>query len=657
QQPNGKDWTVSAFFQNASHGLGLAVDGGETTRTSLVGAAPQLLGRTVESLRTVSGGIDAEFLTSVLIADPVRHLLEWIDRPEATHAALDDASWDAFARQVKGRYNLDLVRDGVLEAARMLGEAKAGSNWDLVWQRYAEAPAAYPAIPDRLRSARPANRPAKTLFEPEVSYHWPQENEDGERELRGDLLALEDLPDQEARARIIALNAQHAARRESIWAAMGQSPLAFALEHLAFIAEKTSAPFPAGSVNAMQDAYTDWGWEIDARALGCTSDLPPGADRSPVDVALDRIYTPWLWTTATHFQEAMLAHALPRHPTPLEVEPGTCVLFADGLRYDLGMELAAALRTDGGTVDLRADLGPLPGVTASAKPAQSPVAHRLHAGPEFAAVFSGRSLPIESFRRLIQEEGWQVLQGDDVGAPANDARAWTEFGKIDTQGHADPGGLPQQAVQEVARIRQRIGGLLAAGWARVRVVTDHGWLLTPNPMPKTELPAAVSGEKKGRCARLADGATVTVQTVPWIWDEAVRMAVPPGISSFEAGKRYAHGGLSLQECILPTITVLGSGPGAATPHVAAGFTRVEWNGMRCNVDVEGAPAGAMLDVRRKANDPATSLAHRRSTVREDGTGTVFVADDAHQHTAALVVVLDAGGAVIAQRHTVVGGEE
>jgi predicted ATP-dependent Lon-type protease len=36
-------------------------------------------------------------------------------------------------------------------------------------------------------------------------------------------------------------------------------------------------------------------------------------------------------------------------------------------------------------------------------------------------------------------------------------------------------------------LRRKIDGLLAVGWKRVRVVTDHGWLLLPGGLPKIEL--------------------------------------------------------------------------------------------------------------------------------------------------------------------------
>ena len=34
----------------------------------------------------------------------------------------------------------------------------------------------------------------------------------------------------------------------------------------------------------------------------------------------------------------------------------------------------------------------------------------------------------------------------------------------------------------------RVEKLLEAGWKKVRIVTDHGWLLLPGGLPKSEMP-------------------------------------------------------------------------------------------------------------------------------------------------------------------------
>ena len=39
--------------------------------------------------------------------------------------------------------------------------------------------------------------------------------------------------------------------------------------------------------------------------------------------------------------------------------------------------------------------------------------------------------------------------------------------------------------------------------------------------------------------------------VPWGWAGTVHIAVPPGIGAFRDGLEYNHGGLSVQECLVP----------------------------------------------------------------------------------------------------------
>lgn len=660
-QPNGKDWTMPAFLHNARHGLGLTVDGGETTRGALAGAARLLLHRRIDDLRRHPGGIDADFLANLVITDMPRALLGWLDDPEAARRGLGEEEWTAFAQQLRTKYGVDAERDGPSEAAARLGGAAAGSYWLDVWNRFAESPASYPNIPAKLRGAKPAAAAQRDLFgSAESHYHWPQDNEAAEAALRQVLLAFDDAQERDARQTILRLAPTHAPRRQSVWAKLGQTPLADALAHLAVVAEGTRQPFPAGSVAAMRTRYAEAGWTIDAAALDALAAVFTAEDRQAVDAALDAIYTPWLWTTAERFQQA-LADAPPAEPPrPRPVPAGTCVLFADGLRYDLAARLAADLRRDGVTVDLSSAIGPLPGVTPSAKPAQTPVVAQLAAGPKLNVTVAATGTPLSqtSLKKLLAEHGWAFLDAGETGRPDDSATAmamatataWTEAGQIDSYGHNHPRDLPKQAWREIDSIRTRVRDLLAAGWPRVVVVTDHGWLLTPRAMPKTELPQHLTVERKGRCARLTPGAAAPPPTVPWCWDRAVTIAMAPGISCFEDGKRYEHGGLSPQECVLPTLTATGG----AAPATAARIAAITWRGLRCLVELEGGGPALSVDVRLRASDAATSIAAGGRAVAAGGDIRVLIDDDAHEGSSAIVVVLDHTGQPVAQRATIVG---
>ena len=210
--------------------------------------------------------------------------------------------------------------------------------------------------------------------------------------------------------------------------------------------------------------------------------------------------------------------------------------------------------------------------------------------------------------------------------------------------------MAREVRRSARELADRILDLLEAGWREVRVITDHGWLLLPGGLPKAELPEHLTTVRKGRCARLRDGANASYQVVPWSLDSDVRVAVAPGIHAFEAGKEYEHGGLSPQECVVPVLTVTAS----AAPTTAANIAEVKWTGLRCKVRVEDAPENAKVDLRSRAADPSASITSAKP-IKPDRTAALFVADDTREFEAAILVVLDSEGRVLAQVPTVVGG--
>jgi hypothetical protein len=81
-----------------------------------------------------------------------------------------------------------------------------------------------------------------------------------------------------------------------------------------------------------------------------------------------------------------------------------------------------------------------------------------------------------------------------------------------------------------------------------------------------------------------------------------------------------------------------------------------WRGLRCTARIVGTGPGMMVDLRTKAGDPATSLIAAPRPPQDDGSVSLLVADDDQLGAAALIVVLGADGAVLAQAPTVVGGD-
>src|SRR5664280_581836 len=119
----------------------------------------------------------------------------------------------------------------------------------------------------------------------------------------------------------------------------------------------------------------------------------------------------------------------------------------------------------------------------------------------------------------------ETVVSPHIGTGGNQAKmavggtggGWTETGTLDGLGHKLEALLVRQLDPEIDALSDRIGELLSAGWSRVRVVTDHGWLLLPGGLPKVELSPHLVATKWSRCAAVKGGSTPNIPTYPWYW--------------------------------------------------------------------------------------------------------------------------------------------
>ena len=646
-QTNARDWTISAFLQNREDGLGLDVGADGASQEALRRSLPKLADQPLGALRA-EAPIRAPFLNGLLHPDEVRRILDWLSDPDAMRSGITPEEWAAFVEVCQTRYDFDPDADGQIAATRLLGQRNG--QWDGVWRRFEEAPARYTTFPERLRQARP-----KKLL-PLVDHvdSWPQDNEEAEAGLREGLSKAGSLDLESARRRILELEQEHSARRAWVWSSLGLSPLAASLEHLAELARECARPLTGSTVQELLASYSKGGWKVDWSVLRALAEVASPDDVAVVGKVLRTLYRPWLEEGAVALQGAVSsdpsAYVTMTPPGPT---PGSCILFTDGLRYDLANELARVLGASGSDCAVTPALAALPSVTMTGKPAVSPAAHLFSgqspAALEPARISTGSKMTTDSLRAEIEAVGVQVLPSGELGDPSG--CAWTEFGAIDQRGHARGAGLASEVDGEIRQLAYRIESLLGHGWQRVVVVTDHGWLLLPGGLPKADLPEHLTVLRKGRCALVKADAQVDVPRFRWRWNPGVEFAAAPGVACFVAGKDYEHGGVSPQECVIPVVSVEASRAGSA-PSVGS----IVWRGLRCNVVVEDPLLVMRVDIRTRAGDSGSSLADNGKQLTADGSAALFIQDDEHEGRGAVVVVLNENGAVVAQASTIVGGE-
>ena len=649
-QINAKDWTILAWLKSDQGGLGLDVAQDNEAKNAMKLALYRLLDEEVELLR--GKRLDKDYFNTLLTGgDPVRDLLQWLDQGEAFQAGRGPNEWKAFVAVCNSQLAFNPQKEGLLAGAAKL--AAHQGPWQAVWDRYCEAPRRYPNIPNLIRKCPP---PAKDMFwiiGVGTFNGWPQWNEDQEKSLRNDLRALNSQPAHEARARLLELEKQHGARRKLVWAELGEAPLAMALEHLAILANVTKAGLNAGGVDDLAAGYRVAGWRADDSMIRALAQIEKNEDMEAVATAIRAAYIPWAEESARYLQKLWNGNREWKR-RDVNDDASTCVLFVDGLRFDCALRLTEMLELSGCSVHTEEYWAALPSVTGTGKPAVAPINHKSHRLAEDPEGYNFEVMSAHHLRKAIEENGYSLFDKNNHvhSGPLTVQKSWSEFGNIDHEGHAKGWKLARQIDVLLTEIRDHVTALFQAGWKTIRIVTDHGWLFLPGGLPKIELPSALSENKWGRCAALKPGAMTEERLFPWYWNSNRHFALADGISCFKKGEEYAHGGLSLQECLLMRLKVsMGQNQSAAQVEI----TDVKWTGLRCKVAVEGECSGIMADVRLNAGDAGTSVVMSVKPLNENGMGSVVVENDDVEGREAFLVLIDAGGAPIAQLATVIGG--
>jgi len=637
--PNGRDWTLRGLLsaKTAYGGLGLDVAQDEPTRIALLAAAPKVFAMSIADLQ--GRRLDATWLHGLLAPDLAEDTLAWLGG--RFDAGSDPARFAAFCARAKSELKLDPAKVNPSIAAQRLLRREKG--WDAIWNRFA---AGGPGFHEDTAALLAALEPPDMLADPAI---YAVANTRAEGRLRAALLSLADKVPAAVADEVCALAREHDTRRSGPWASRGQAPLAFAVAHLATLTN--TPPLPVADADGLAAAYAAEGWQADWAAISALAAIAPtgnGAalhaqeNRAAVVAALRALYAPRLHRDAEALQ-SLLRDGVPRSPAPPSAE---IVLFVDGLRIDLAQRLARLLRDAGAVVDVTWRWTGFPTVTATCKPLASPAAEVFNGAPQttdfYPATNDGKPAEQAVLLREMASIGWrseEILIGSEP--------CWLEEGHFDRDGHDQQARMVNGLERELAALAGRVLRLARSG-RRLRITTDHGWLLLPGGLPVAKLDVGLTETKWSRCAVVKDGAATTAIRLPWSWNPLVPVATAPGAHVFRGGQEYAHGGISPQESVVPEITVAPlSSPRRAT------IVAADWAGLRLRIQADGGD-GLVADILLGKEGEGGSVVAKALPLDADRKTTVMVPDDLLIGKPALLVLRGEDGAVIASRSVVIG---
>lgn len=645
-QENGKEWTIQAFVENSGIGLGIRVASDKATRYALRQVLPAIF----EDQEVFYGktSVNADFLNSQLFPDVLPSILKWLCKGDAFLKTLEANKKEAFVNLCISQYEFEPDYKNVKATAEKLGSQK--NAWKQVWQLYANSPRKYPEIENLLRSAKPEDLGTGMFALPRES--WPQVNELEEEALFQGLTKVSKQERQKALSSFKELEKIHGLRRNWVWHELDKTPLADSLQYLLPMAAKASEPFASASISDLKEYYTTTGFAVDQNMRKALAAVKSVKDSTLVISLIQLFYAPWLESLATKFQKLVETGPaiFTRQNFPEESEE--VVVFVDALRYELAEEVSRILADQQYSVKLDTGWTVIPSLTPTAKPAVAPLAHQVSQSSEISEfkpqTLGGKKLDSVVFKEVLLTRGYTFASHADDIVPGK--KYWIEIGKIDSQGHEEQSAMVRRIDELYDIVRETLEVAFMKGIKRIKVVTDHGWLLLPGGLPKTSLNAGLTETLWGRCALIKEGVSTDLLHLPWQWNPSVFIAYAPGISFFKANQEYAHGGISLQECLVPMMVI----ENLLAKISLAKISEVKWVNLKCTVLTTEAHDNVMVDIRTKYTDENTSVVESTRKYVENNKGVLMVSDEA-EGKAAFVVLTDDSGKILDKKLTTIGG--
>jgi hypothetical protein len=256
-------------------------------------------------------------------------------------------------------------------------------------------------------------------------------------------------------------------------------------------------------------------------------------------------------------------------------------LMVDALRYELGVALEQQL-TEDGKAELTPALAQLPSITlvgmASLLPDAGISLALNNVDGKLVPFINGQEVKTVAQRmELIRKRyGARFQEGrlEDYVRNRFKVEDGTELlvlRSVEIDGHFEnhPDTAPTEIINALKRIRVAIHKLKDAGFRDVVIATDHGFFMNTHAQAGDTC-NKLSGDWLNiheRCL-LGDGAAdqhhyAIATDKAGIRSDMAKLAGPLTMASYKAGMLYYHGGASLQECVVPVITLQLDAPDQA----------------------------------------------------------------------------------------------
>ena len=147
----GRDWTVGSFLTNPNVGIELDIAKDKKTQEAILKVLPELLETPACNLKGKK--LEAEDFYSIVLDDPAKDILGWLNSPEEKQKQWQDNKWHIFTQSCMSRYGFTPNASSLSEPLALLCNAQG--EWQSVWIRFEDTANNLPLLVEQLKEIHP----------------------------------------------------------------------------------------------------------------------------------------------------------------------------------------------------------------------------------------------------------------------------------------------------------------------------------------------------------------------------------------------------------------------------------------------------------------------------------------------------------------------
>ena len=212
--------------------------------------------------------LESEDFISLVLDDPTKDILGWLNDPCEKRSQWQDSRWDIFVQSCQSQFSFTPDEKSIPTALKLLCAAEG--QWEAVWQRFEDTAVNLPLLVEKLKAIESDDL---AIVNPE---NYLSENMKDEAAIESHFFNVGEKPRDTISQELMALWEKQKDRKNWIWYSLGHSGWLKILEYVIGAIEHTEIVYSGSTPEMMANHYQERFWQADQcviKAMSLAKDI------------------------------------------------------------------------------------------------------------------------------------------------------------------------------------------------------------------------------------------------------------------------------------------------------------------------------------------------------------------------------------------------